>query len=109
MKATLIDKRSFVVISKKNITIIIKMDLYKIHGKNANQHPEGFRFSWIAFNSEDPVQKILFDSHPPKGPHFHIDNDPVGISIEWSSLELTEQLFFNLVAHHFKIDPEELK
>jgi hypothetical protein len=69
MKATLIDKRSFTVISREDVVIIVKKDLYKIQGKDAKKHPGGFRFSWIAFNAEDPMQRVLFDSHPPKGPH----------------------------------------
>ena len=109
MKATLIDKRSFVVISKRDVAIIVKMDLYQIHGDEAKKHPQGFRFSWIAFNPAAPQKKVLFDSHPPKGPHFHIDDDPEGQSFEWLSLTHTEKLFFEKIAHHFEVSLEDLQ
>ena len=108
MKAILTDKRAFTVISDRDVIVLVKMDLYKIQGKEAKEHPGGFRFSWIAFNAENPSEKVLFDSHPPKGPHFHLNNDSLGVSFKWESLEKTEKLFFELVSQHFNIKPESL-
>jgi hypothetical protein len=109
MKAKLIDRRRFVVFNRSGRAVQVVMDLFKIQGKDARQHPDGFRFSWIAFDPENPERRVLFDSYPPKGPHFHIDGDEVGVSEEWSSLEAAYRKFFRNAARHFDIDEEEFK
>ncbi len=39
-------------------------------------------------------ERVLFDCHPPKGPHIHIDDDQEGISLEWKRLDDTRVKFF---------------
>jgi hypothetical protein len=51
---------------------------------------------------------VLFDSHPPKGIHFHIDGDDAGVAFVWKSLGEAEQMFFEKVRRHFNIDEKEL-
>ena len=109
MKAALIDQRRFTAIARNGAIIFVHMDLFKVSEKEAPKHPGGYRFSWIAFNAEDPKKKVLFDSHPPKGAHFHIDGDKKGVSFVWESAKQAEALFFAMVAAHFNIDPEELQ
>lgn len=109
MKAKLIDRRRFVVFSRSGKAVQVVMDLFKIQGRDAEKHPGGFRFSWIAFDPEKPTRRVQFDSHPPKGPHFHIDGDEVGVVMEWTSLEAGHRKFFKMVARHFGIDEENLK
>ena len=109
MKARLVIQRRFLVESRKGKQIVVEMDVYQVSGKGAETLPDGYRFGWIAFNAQNPMERVLFDSHPPKGPHFHIDNRKNEIKIEWTSLAQVEQLFFRTVARHFDIDPKELK
>ena len=40
-------------------------------------------------------------THPPKGPHFHIDEDPEGQSFTWVSVESAIELFQEKVTAHF--------
>jgi hypothetical protein len=51
------------------------MDLYKLPEGHPKSFPDGHRFSWIAFDSDDESMRVLFDCHHPKGPHFHVDNE----------------------------------
>ena len=108
MKAALVDERRFVVFSRTGRPIVIEMKLFKITGKEAVHHPEGYRVGWIAFELENPGKRVLFDSHPPKGIHFHIDADEHGTSFTWKSLEKAEQMFFEKVQRHFDIAEGEL-
>ncbi len=109
MKSELLSKRKFLFYSRKGEPVVVAMDLYKIRDPESAKYPEGYRMSWIAFDPEKPREKrVLFDSHPPKGPHFHIDNKKAEISFVWLSLKETETLFFEIVCEHFNIDPEEI-
>lgn len=73
------------------------MDLYQLPGTTQSE----FRFSWIAFDPNDPARRVLFDSHPPKGPHFHLDNDADGKPFVWVSIEDAIRLFREKVSEHF--------
>lgn len=108
MKATLVNRRKFVIFSRIGRPVIIEMELFVINGKESVFHPEGYRVGWIAFDPENPEKRVLFDSHPPKGIHFHIDEDDPGIAFVWKSLAETEQMFFEMVCGHFDIDEKEL-
>lgn len=55
-----------------------------------------------------PGKRVLFDSHPPKGIHFHIDGAPSGTPFVGRSLTTTERMFFEMVCRHFDIDEKEL-
>jgi hypothetical protein len=44
---------------------------------------------------------VLFDSHTPKGPHFHVDADSEGQSFNWVSVEDAIRLFREKVMEHF--------
>jgi len=109
MKARLVNQRRFLVQSRKGRQIVVEMDLFEVTGPGAERLRGGYRFSWIAFNAQNPMERVLFDSHPPKGPHFHLDDRKNEIKIEWTSLAQAEELFFRMVARHLDIDPKELK
>lgn len=109
MKARLVMERRFLVESRKGKQIVVEMDVYEVSGSDTKKHSDGYRFSWIAFNALNPNERVLFDSHPPKGPHFHIDNQKNEIKIKWTSIDATERLFYRMVARHFDIDPKELE
>jgi hypothetical protein len=75
----------------------IYMDLFLIKkGKEEN-----YKFSWIAFNSQNPEQRVLFDSHYGKGTHYHFDNDSIGISFEWTGLDDAIYLFIEKIGERF--------
>lgn len=77
------------------------MDLFKLAEGHPKSFPDGYRFSWIAFDPDMPNERILFDCHDPKGPHVHIDNDPDGDPIEWTTLDNAYELFFERVRNRF--------
>ena len=76
------------------------MDLYKLADETGKPGAE-FRFSWIAFDTDNPMRRVLFDSHLPKGPHYHLDDDQEGQPFEWSSVPEAIRLFREMVAEHF--------
>lgn len=110
MGATLLYRNKFSAECEDGRTITIYMDLFTVPGGQEKGLPEGYKFSWIAFDSEDTTARVLFDCHPPKGPHLHVDMEPVGISYSWKSLEAAENFFFEKVQERFgKFKKEELR
>ena len=106
----MVNRRKLLLINRAGEEIVIAMDLYKLRTDNPAKYPEDFRLSWIAFDPKNPrAKRILLDSHPPKGPHFHIDNRITEIPFSGLSLKESETLFFEIVCEHFNISPEELK
>jgi len=100
-KAFLILRRSASIEYENGRILSVRMDLYSI------QEPRGaqdFRFSWIAFDLDDPEKRVLFDSHPPKGPHFHIGHQE-GV-FEWRSISQALKLFFEFVEKEFGPHPD---
>lgn len=77
------------------------MDLYKLPKGHPKSFPDGYKFSWIAFDPEDKEAKVLFDCHPPKGPHIHVDNDVEGEPFEWRSIDDAYALFLAEVRQRF--------
>ena len=77
------------------------MDLYRLPKGHPKIFPEGYRFSWIAYDPENPLFRVLFDCHPPKGPHVHVDDNKEGDAIEWISLEVTYLEFFEAIRKRF--------
>ena len=101
MKAILLYQRKRQFLTKSGRAVVIHMDLFEIPGKAKESFPGGYKFSWIAFDANDSEKQILFDSHPPKGPHFHIDQEKDGVSFVWTSIDDSEALFFKMVTDKF--------
>ncbi|TVQ77823.1 MAG: hypothetical protein EA369_08535 [Bradymonadales bacterium] len=101
MDAELIFEIRFSIVLKSGEILVVFMDLYKIPRVNTKDFPGGHRFSWIAFDPEAPERRVLFDSHPPKGPHIHIDDELEGKPFEWVSVDQAKRLFFKCVKEHF--------
>ena len=99
--ATQIFSRRFEVRCKDDRLVAVYMDLYRLPEGHSKSFPEGFRFSWIAYDPEDPPAKVLFDCHFPKGPHIHVDGDPVGEPFEWTMVDAAYALFFMKVRERF--------
>ena len=81
--------------------ISIRMDLFSISG---NTGAGSFRFGWIAFDLLDPERRVLFDSHPPKGPHFHTRGHET--PFEWKGVAHALRLFVYSVIHEFGEHPD---
>lgn len=85
---------------------MVAMDLYKLPSE-AEGYPEGYKFSWIAFDPEEPSNRVLFDSHPPKGPHIHIDEEKIGVPYEWKGLDEAQTFFEAKIQERFGDFSEE--
>jgi hypothetical protein len=94
------DERHQLFVTEAGKPVEVHMDPYRLEDADARDGV-AFRFSWIAFDPENPMRRVLFDSHPPKGPHFHIDEDPEGQAFTWESIDAAIQLFREKVAAHF--------
>jgi hypothetical protein len=86
--------------------IAISMDLYKLPEPFDPTYPDGYRFSWIAYEDKEPSNRVLFDCHSPKGPHMHIDGDKEGVRFKWESVAQARSLFFKTVVDRFGFIPE---
>lgn len=77
------------------------MDLFEITpAPRAGLFLEKYRLSWIAFLESDPERRVLIDSHPPVGLHFHVDSGPQ-ILVELKTLKEALQFFEKKVIEHF--------
>jgi len=63
------------------------------------EFPQGFKFKWLAFNRDKPTEKILFDNHIGKKPHYHIDRKEKFFT--WISREHTQQMFYQEIVKKF--------
>ncbi len=81
MKATLVFEGRRLFKTETGRTVVVEMDLYELNDPNPH-FP--YRFSWIAFDQESPEERVLFDCHPPKKPHFHL-SDGNEETFEWTS------------------------
>lgn len=105
MKASLIYDFEYTVNLPDNRKLTVSMDLYRIDAIEAPlDYPEGYKFSWIAFNPDNNLERVLVDCHKGKGPHFHIDEEGQGISFEWTSLDDAMELFAKKVKDRFGVD-----
>lgn len=110
MDATRIYRNKFSIGCEGDRTVTIYMDLFHVPGGQEKGLPEGYKFSWIALDPSDSEARILFDCHPPKGPHLHVDSEKVGVPYQWVSLDEAEKFFFDKVQERFgKFIKEELR
>ena len=93
--------KRFELMCKDDRPIAVYMDLYKLPEGHFQSFPQGFRFSWIAYDPEEPSARVLFDCHHPKGPHVHVDSDPEGQPFLWTTLDDAYALFFKKVEERF--------
>ena len=96
MKATLLFKEKFSLELLTGENIVVYMDLYRLPEYDKKVFVQGYKFSWIAFNPTNPEQNVLFDCHPSKGPHKHIDNGE-DMPLQFSDIDdLYEQFFLEI-------------
>jgi hypothetical protein len=103
MKASLLFQLKFTRHLASGKTVVIFMDLYELPIKHRRpaKFPEDYKFSWIAFDSETPENRVLFDCHKDKGPHIHFDGQELDREIKAKSPEEAEELFYALIAERF--------
>jgi hypothetical protein len=91
-------KRAF--LTSRGYVIKIEMRLVRYLLTRVHpEYPEDYKFNWIAFNQDEPSEKVLFDNHHNKAPHFHFEEKEV--FFKWLSLEQAEGLFFQKVTEKF--------
>ena len=78
--------------------VFIKIELLKLATKKP-EFPQGYKFKWIAFNRDEPDEKVLFDNHTGKAPHYHV-NGKQSFFI-WESRWHAQQLFYQKVIEKF--------
>lgn len=74
-------------------------EIFKIPMAQAHHFPDGFKVSMIAYRNDLPEKRILLDCHPPKGPHYHLENQEV--NFQWQGLDHADELFWQLVETEF--------
>lgn len=79
--------------------IFIEVELLKFSGINKSEFPQGYQFKWLAFNRFNPGEKILFDNHEGKGPHWHENGKQE--FFEWVSRTKTQQIFYQKLIEKF--------
>src|SRR4051794_40948205 len=92
------EKAKFLTTSGKEIVIEMKLSL--VTDQIKKEYPEGYKLSWIAFNKDNPQERVLFDNHFGKVPHYHIDNHP-SQTLTWISLSHTLSLFHQKTRERF--------
>jgi hypothetical protein len=77
------------------------MKLIKLPNINKKEFPQDYKFSWIAYNLENTKERVLFDNHHGKEPHYHLDQDKKGVFFVWLSRDRAEGLFWEKVWQRF--------
>jgi hypothetical protein len=84
----------------------LHMDLYDVgKGRAKGLFLDRFRFSWIFFDVEDPMRRVLVDCHEPFGVHVHFDDGPQE-SVEAETLDDVRDFFAAAIKKHFGVDVE---
>jgi hypothetical protein len=87
--------------TKAGLILVLVMDLYEIFPSPVDGlFLERFKLSWIAFDFENPSIKVLVDSHPPIGLHYHL-NDGDQIKVKLTTLAEALMFFETKVIAHF--------
>lgn len=94
-------KRKFAVTTRAGRRIVVFADLYRLPKPEMKRGPDRYKFSWIAFDSENDSKKVLMDCHEPKAPHIHLDDDPNGRAFRWRGIDAAWELFFDTIRSHF--------
>lgn len=81
--------------------LVIYMDLFQLSPPFDPLFPDGYKFSWTAFDPLNPENRVLFDCHVPKGVHYHLDQDIEGKPFQWNSLQDAESQFLEKVQERF--------
>ena len=79
--------------------VFIEIELKKFFDLKKEEFPQGYKFKWIAFNRDNPNERILFDNHTGKKPHWHENGKQKFFT--WISRKQTQQMFYQKVIKKF--------
>ena len=99
MDDNLVYNRKGTFMTDKGNLIGLRMRLWKLPNVDSKIFPKGYKLSWIVFNLATENERILFDNHWGKPPHYHENGKEK--FLEWVSLEHTEKLFYQMVYKKF--------
>lgn len=101
MKATKIFSIERIVELDSGVLCRLHMDLFDVSkGKAKGLFLDRFRFSWIFFEIENPMRRVLVDCHKPFGVHVHYDGGPQE-PVEAETLEDVRKFFTHAIEKHF--------
>jgi hypothetical protein len=106
VKATKVFSVERIVELKSGMTCRLCMDLFDVgKGKAKGLFLHRFRFSWIFFEIENPMHRVLVDCHEPFGVHVHYDDGPHQ-PVECETLDDVREIFAAAIKKHFNEDLE---
>jgi hypothetical protein len=97
--SNLVYNRQGTFLTDKGNLIGLRMKLWQFPSANSKDFPEGYKLSWIVFNLATENERILFDNHWGKPPHYHENGKEK--FLEWISVEHAEELFYQMVYKRF--------
>jgi len=100
-KATKIFSVERIVELDSGVMCRLHMDLFDVgKGKAKGLFLDRFRFSWIFFEIENPMRRVLVDCHHPFGVHVHYDDGEHEL-VEAETLEDVREFFARAIENHF--------
>ena len=100
MESRLVFQREKTLETAAGHIIRIKMKLWQLSEPYGTEFPQGYKFSWIAYNVKNPQREyVLIDNHKGKELHYHIDDQEE--FFKWVSIDETEKLFLAKVQERF--------
>ncbi len=106
MKATKVFEVERIIELKSGVQCRLHMDLFDVgKGRAKGLFLERFRFSWIFFEVENPMHRVLVDCHRPFGVHVHYDDGPQE-SVTAKTLDEVRDFFTAAIKKHFGADVE---
>ena len=99
MDDNLVYNRKGTFLTDKGNLIGLRMRIWCLPNVNSKIFPEGYKLSWIIFNLATVSERILFDNHWGKPPHYHVNGKQT--FFKWVSLAETEKLFYQMAYQKF--------
>ncbi len=106
MKATRVFSVERVVPLESGLVCKLHMDLFDVgKGRAKGLFLDRFRFSWICFEVENPMRRVLIHCYEPFDVHVHFDDGPQQ-SVEARTLDEVREFFAAAIKKHFGAEVE---
>lgn len=106
MKATKVFAVERIIELESGVQCRLHMDLFDVGKGRANGlFLDRLRFSWIFFEVENPLRRVLVDCHQPYGVHVHFDEGPQE-SVKAETLDDVRKFFSDAIRKRFGLDVE---
>lgn len=106
MKATKVFTVERIIELGSGVQCRLHMDLYDVgKGRAKGLFLDRFRFSWIFFEVDNPLHRVLIDCHEPFGVHVHFDEGPQQ-TVSAETLDDVREFFAAAIKKHFGADVE---